>query len=696
MRTQQFRRLLASILVTGLLLGVLSPVASATSVPQNDEPSTITATAQLNGEELLDSQGTDPNGEDALDSQGTDPDGEDALDGQGTEDLTGMTDEGPNIAEVPIETEESEREVELSELDKAIDQLLEFGNQEDMELVGIAPDPTPSNHSGISLFANSIWAFFISHKYHDDPSNASNYICYSNGNYGVNIHKAYNSSEDKEYWAYCLNLSKSSTTSKDYDYTITTLPSSPEYRIALYVLGMGYGSQNHSQLEKLFGYTLNTTEALQGTQAALWACQSVVNGNYSNLSQAFNYFSLNSANSSSDALNFAKALATAAYYHYSEGWSLSIGFGLYQLNENTQWERIVTLEENPRIPGTYQLPTDADGNAAATLTPGVTYKVVEEAAPTGVINIGWEQEFVIDEDDPDLSLSFTCEDKLPTGTIVLRKTDEETGLPLAGVEFTVTAKEDIVYTLGDNRYTVYQAGDEIGVITTAADGTASLDGLYYGTYEITETAGLADYKLLEDSFTAVVGAPEGYQGSTVYPDAAIAQVTYDGVATVYVYEEYHEAEYGKYLKDESGVVIRYDLVGDTYVQADDGAYAQVAYASVTNQAIHPDMAVAKLADRTTNPSGGAVAFDDDTGRYTEEKIPGTYYNGQTVTFTLTSTNTGDATLYNPYLVDIMSEEIWTVPMPTWLPATPITMRQLPSPPMPLRELSSPISIWAKS
>lgn len=1118
------RRLLASILVTGILLGVLSPAASAASLPQDTGGTTIAVGTDMDpspAQETSDSATEEEDGslqEDSTDDSNSPEEATPLEDGSTDEsnlpeddtppsdngqadDLAGLTEEDPVISEVPIATEESEQEVEPSQWDKTVDEFLSLGNETDMELVGIAQDPDAiSANSAIALFSNSIWAFYVSHKYHDDPNNSNNYLRYDHGNYGVNIHKAYNSSEDKEYWAYCLNLQKGSTTSKDYDYTMTSLPSDPEYQIARYVLGMGYGSQNHSQLAKLFGYTLNTTEALQGTQIAIWASQSVRKGVYSSLSQAFStYYSLNPKHADSDALNYAKALATAAAHHYDEGWALSIGtaalssesishviyripitakylyggysatvsglpsgstmtctsdniqisgssvtsttvtgteylylkiprsaaqqnltirisaqsylatytnnnavlfaksdnssrqnfaivgrggltqklasvtmkitiprlpsgqatvskldantnepvpgvvfalyqydgtdfadtgrrastnasgvatftglqysvtnqglyriyevsssthtvytnryvalfslstgtwyaytsatasqttgtvspsssgsydfsfsftaynepktgsitvmkrdvetgdplagatftlqewqastawdgshgayvstgrtattdssgqavfsdltvtsencgkfrvvetgapdgyeldssfyaacgigsgwyryqsslvedttgtlsgdatihaamnsmeypilsaassntgfhftmymydqptsvphwfslrvqkiavthdgtsvnlsgatFGLYKLDESNTWMRLAELKENVFEPGTYVLPTEENGTPIVELKPDVTYKVVEELAPDGVINIGWEEQFTVQEDNLDQELSFTCEDKLPTGTIVLRKTDQETGLPLAGVEFTVTAKEDIAYTLGDNRYTVYQAGDEIGVITTAEDGTASLDGLYYGTYEITETAGLPDYKLLEDSFTAVVGAPEGYQESTVYSDAGIAQVTYDGVATVYGYEEYHQAEYGKYLKDENGVVLRYDLVGDTYVQADDGAYAQVAYASVTNQAIHPDMAVAKLADRTTNPNGGAVAFDDNAGRYTEEKIPGTYYNGQTVTFTLTSTNTGDVTLYNPYLIDIFSEEIWTV------------------------------------
>ena len=209
---------------------------------------------------------------------------------------------------------------------------------------------------------------------------------------------------------------------------------------------------------------------------------------------------------------------------------------------------------------------------------------------------------------------------------------------------------------------LYSKGTKIATLTTNSDGIASLDGLYYGTYTVTETATLDNYQFDAVTFTAQVSAPSGYDATNTYPkSSAIGVTTYSGVSKVTTYEKYRLADYAKYLKNSNGKVVRYTLNDDgTYTKDSSGKYARVRYASVTNTPLHPKMAVAKLTDRTTDNQGGKVDFDVGTGRYTENKISGTYYNGQTVTFTLTATNTGNVDLCNLYMVDKMSSDIWTV------------------------------------
>lgn len=982
--------------------------------------------------------------------------------------------------------------------------LFDLIDDDTAELLGIAVD-NPASIEGIALLSNDIWAFYKSIDLGEKPNDSRNYIIHNNS-FGIAIHRAYNSSEDKNYWAYCLDRYLGSNTSQDYGYTMKSLPNTPYYQVTKYAAALGYGNNSITRMQQMFGYTLNNTEAYQATQAAIWICQKVADGTYSTVNSAVSGMTikLNPSHSDSDALNAAKAIANAALNLYNNGMSLAaskatlvssnqtsatyrititakncyggysatisgltsscsvtgsgnvttsgvksfssttangtdtitivlpkgttsktysvtlnlksynqnyasnnsvlfadadssskqnfmvtgaggltplsttvslsmqvdrlkngraditkkdaktgevvpgivfalyeysaktnsyvntgitattnangvasftsmqysadnlgryrifeagtskthqvwtspyvlffnvgngdyfyhssaasdvstkqtvsqnasgaydfsfavtaydnpitgsltmmksdaetgkplagctfelfersvptawtdsggtwvstgktavtdstgravfsnltvtsknvgkyqvrevsapdgyevdtsfqanikLGTGYYQyssmftstvsgwlkngesatgsINGQTKtlvsaksssgggfdftvymgdrhrvewdaiivyklakdpdgnttylsgttfdllekqadgtWSKCCTLADISLNPGRYTIPKDDNGNPTYALQPGTTYKVVETAAPNGVINTGWESEEFVWAGTSDVEISYTCEDKIPTGAIQVKKTDAETGFPLAGLEFTVSAAEEISYTLNGQPSVLYQKGETIGTMTTGADGTASMDDLYYGSYLIKETSPLPNYKLEDVSFTAVVGAPEGYDSSNTYPESAAIGVTvYSGIATVTDYEEYHAAEHAKYVKDSDGYVIRYNRNADgTYTPAPDGSYAEVEYASVTNAPLHPKMAVAKLTDRTTDPQGGAVDFDAETGRYTEDKIPGTYFNGQTVTFTLTATNTGNVDLYNLYMMDVMSDSIWTV------------------------------------
>ena len=64
----------------------------------------------------------------------------------------------------------------------------------------------------------------------------------------------------------------------------------------------------------------------------------------------------------------------------------------------------------------------------------------------------------------------------------------------------------------------------------------------------------------------------------------------------------------------------------------------------------PEAKVAKLADRTT----GAVLVQ---GRYQNEKITGSYYNGNEIVYTITVTNSGTADLYDLKVRDVMEERL---------------------------------------
>ena len=60
------------------------------------------------------------------------------------------------------------------------------------------------------------------------------------------------------------------------------------------------------------------------------------------------------------------------------------------VKDGTSWTKATTLVESKT--GEYTLPTNAQGYYSYTLQVGKTYKVVETAAPSGVVNTGWESE----------------------------------------------------------------------------------------------------------------------------------------------------------------------------------------------------------------------------------------------------------------------------------------------------------------
>ena len=295
-------------------------------------------------------------------------------------------------------------------------------------------------------------------------------------------------------------------------------------------------------------------------------------------------------------------------------------FGLYIQESTGNWRRLTTLEEtNPNNqPGVYTAVFSELNDSDVSMT--ASYKVVEEEAPDGLINLGWESEpfTLVPEDSSDLTLSFTCENPIPTGGFEIQKVDSETGETLANVGFNVIAEEDITFSINGQSYLLYEAGTSVGSMVTDSSGRASISGLYYGKYRVTEYSG-ADGYLADAEFSVTISELRDYSPSNEYSSSEIGEASFTGLDT-----------------NSSGAGI------------------------IENEPMNPSMSVAKLADRTTDVNGNEVDFDVQTGRYTEEKVTGTYYNYQKVTFTLTATNTGNVDLYNLQMRDVFSDEIWRV------------------------------------
>ena len=127
-----------------------------------------------------------------------------------------------------------------------------------------------------------------------------------------------------------------------------------------------------------------------------------------------------------------------------------------------------------------------------------TYYLHEVEAPEGYLLGGEDIPFTVDEEyqwgEP---LVVEYADAPAMGRIELVKTDSETGDPLEGAEFTVTAAEDIVTGDGTLRAA---AGEVVDTLVTDQDGRFVTKDLYLGKYTVTETKQPAGYVLPEKSF----------------------------------------------------------------------------------------------------------------------------------------------------------------------------------------------------
>ena len=127
-----------------------------------------------------------------------------------------------------------------------------------------------------------------------------------------------------------------------------------------------------------------------------------------------------------------------------------------------------------------------------------TYYLHEVQAPEGYLLGGEDIQFVVDQEYQwDNPLTVQYADAPAMGRIEIVKTDTETGDPLEGAEFTVTAAEDITTPDG----TIHAAaGDVVDTVTSDTDGVAKSKELYLGKYTITETKQPTGYVLPDQTW----------------------------------------------------------------------------------------------------------------------------------------------------------------------------------------------------
>jgi hypothetical protein len=313
-------------------------------------------------------------------------------------------------------------------------------------------------------------------------------------------------------------------------------------------------------------------------------------------------------------------------------------FTLMHKKTDGTYEKVGDLKEG--AVGVYQIPEN--GNEwAFNMVYGDSYRVEEVNVPSGVLNSGWKSADFKWQKLTTINLSYSVENKEPKGCLGVQKVDSETGKPMKDIEFTVTAANDVTTTVGGIAHTWYAKGVQVAKGKTDANGYYHVTGLPYGAYTVTETGHPDEYHYESVSFNVTISNPINYSSAKVYNDPNIGVPVYPAGSTV---------------KNGNNV-----------------------YYVVSNKPVHPSASVAKLTERTLNPSGKAVAFDAKTGRFTEDKIPGTYYNDQQAKFTLTATNTGDVDLYDLNMKDVMSPELWmTVKVQSGARKSNVTFRQVNS------------------
>lgn len=133
-----------------------------------------------------------------------------------------------------------------------------------------------------------------------------------------------------------------------------------------------------------------------------------------------------------------------------------------------------------------------------------TYTIEEIKVPDGFLalerpltfTITNQYDYDVDEDDEPV-MEVIVKNEQPKGKIVLSKSDKQTGSPLENVEYTLTAKEDILNKIDGTLH--YHKGQAVTAGKTDRNGTLCIDDLYMGHYELTETLTNEGYVLNEET-----------------------------------------------------------------------------------------------------------------------------------------------------------------------------------------------------
>ncbi|MFT8575614.1 MAG: SpaA isopeptide-forming pilin-related protein [Bifidobacterium aquikefiri] len=181
-------------------------------------------------------------------------------------------------------------------------------------------------------------------------------------------------------------------------------------------------------------------------------------------------------------------------------------FALYQCPSDSACDSNGTLVSD-------SLKTDENGKATYTGLNAGSYYVVEKSAPAGYELNSQVQKFTINGSNIEQSESFTNAEK--TGSVVLTKTDSDTGKVLAGVGFNLYDSSDKIVKEG---------------LTTGSDGKITVNDLKPGNYYFKETSAPAGYSFDKDKqWTFTVDLQTSEKVATV--NATNAEITGSVVLT---------------------------------------------------------------------------------------------------------------------------------------------------------------------
>jgi len=158
-------------------------------------------------------------------------------------------------------------------------------------------------------------------------------------------------------------------------------------------------------------------------------------------------------------------------------------FHIQGLSDNCKWINIAVKASNgavlPELGGGASISV-ADGKISLSKIPGGFYEITEISAPPNYdVAVGQNSQTVeVKEEESDVAgaAQVTFENK-PYGSLTITKTDADTGKKLNGVFFHV----------------VNAAGGIEQTVETGTDGTATIENLPQGNYEITEIGTREDY-----------------------------------------------------------------------------------------------------------------------------------------------------------------------------------------------------------
>ena len=118
------------------------------------------------------------------------------------------------------------------------------------------------------------------------------------------------------------------------------------------------------------------------------------------------------------------------------------------------------------------------------------FRVVETKNPAGYAG-SWEQEFSIDKEGMQ-TIHLEAENTRKTGSLKIKKTEENSGKALSGATYQVIASGAITTVNGT---VLFPDQAVAAVLKTDENGEAFKDGLEYGTYLVRETAAPNGYVL---------------------------------------------------------------------------------------------------------------------------------------------------------------------------------------------------------